>query len=331
MTADRLKSLAHHCQQEQRRLEALTRSMAALNPKQLDHLQHLQANFNFRERVITTKISDGPFGEEVTIDDYHLLHPQPEDTQSVSMIDGDDQSYITHDPDDQSVQSQQSGQGKSLGIPATVQGSKVFDGSTINSLTGSVHSGDQRIYSKIHRPTLSKEDTMLLDRVKWMLSRVGDLTNDLTQRSNDNATYPHPSRPVASSSSVSSSSSSHFIPRNSSVVVQPSTMIPNVGSSGDIFFEHIPPIIQVKIGNTDQSHDEEQEEHDRELEGTFASAVTAATAAILGAIDRRIVSHRSLVASDYLGVGSQYMAAKMLLGMISFLQTGITIFESLSF
>jgi hypothetical protein len=292
-----LRALAHHAQQEQRRLEALVGSLSILNPKQLDHLRRLQPNFNFKERLVTERIyqSTDEKSEEQIQSEQTSLFPSSMVVKSLCNSPLDMRSLTDHTYVDMCSITGENPIVEEKNVPPSKERPQT-SGSTLPE-------------QDVSLPTnygISQEEAMLLDRVKWFLHNFGETTFSSMEQVSHDAT--------ATSSTDHLYRGAHNEDKLELSVLNSSNYVSLTMPTSET---DKPPVIEVIMNSP-------QEEDSREYKETFVSAVTAATAATLKAISHTHVTANSILATNLFGNGFENISSRMLVGILNFLQHGDT-------
>ena len=145
----KLIMIAHHGDQERKRLEAVIESMAMINPVQIKHLQEYQPWFKFKLRRIQK--TNAP-------DDYNPLDEN--DALSGSLVDDDDNDNDGNDSNGNLLDDNGS---------IDTDGNNSLDKNNNDKIDKTLSS--QEIANILDVPELVDDDRLLLLRTKWILAR----------------------------------------------------------------------------------------------------------------------------------------------------------------
>ena len=209
---NKYKMVQHHLEEETKRVEAIVDAMGIINPRQVEHLKALQLSFNFKERKIDIPKEDAVLGKKKKKDKNKRRPSSAKSGETTARTEDDDGIDLTDDEvEEKEFNITDVQESVDDNIPKTDDAAnstaKVDNGATNeavkdNSSTspspskeesknvanaevdkaGSVGSTVVRTETTveatvpettINNACLSPADQILLDRVKWIVSRFG--------------------------------------------------------------------------------------------------------------------------------------------------------------
>jgi hypothetical protein len=135
--------------------------MALINPKQVEHLRIMQPEFKFKERSIQPSLEVVSTNELLTniSDEVELNYLKTDDTnKAVDIKKAADNNKVKKASDDNLT--------KLLSLSNIPEESTITQKSAADSIDGSVS------HAVTHQQAISKEDKLLLLRVRWLIDRL---------------------------------------------------------------------------------------------------------------------------------------------------------------